>query len=57
MTAWNHGDRVTHNRWGSTGTVHTNSAAQPDEASAEVRWDGTCVADDLDLVANDLNPA
>lgn len=27
--------------------------AAPDEAAAEVRWDGTCVADELGLVADD----
>ncbi|WP_199440749.1 hypothetical protein [Umezawaea beigongshangensis] len=44
-----HGDRVQHTRHDQTGTVHTTPGATP-----EVRWDGTCVADQLDLVRDHL---
>lgn len=48
------GDTVLHREWGTTGTVRVFDNAAPDEAQAEVRWHGTCVADELDLVADQL---
>lgn len=56
MTVWSHGDRVTRDG-GSTGTVHLFPDAGPDEDTGEVQWDGSIVADALDLVADHLKPA
>lgn len=60
MREFHDGQRVTHRSWTNNGqpqqgTVHVFADAAPDEASAEVRWDGTCVADELDLVADDID--
>lgn len=51
------GDRVRHRRWDTTGTVRTVKPDRPtDPLIAEVRWDGSFVADELDLVVADLDP-
>ncbi len=54
MQVFHDGDRVHHTGWDATGTVHVFADAGPDEAQAEVQWDGTCVADELDRVADQL---
>ena len=46
------GDRVTHTRWGTTGTVHVSG-----DDVLDVEWDGGCVTDELAAVAADLRPA
>jgi hypothetical protein len=47
-----HGQRVRHIRHGSTGTVRVWDLSDSERAEgcaeAEVRWDGTAVADELD---------
>lgn len=54
------GDRVMHRKWGNTGTVRTIPYTPDEQREAgcdhatEVRWDGSFVADELDLVASDL---
>ena len=54
------GQVVTHSRWTdpsgnpAKGTVRVNHDAAPGEAQAEVAWHGTCVADELDLVQDDI---
>jgi len=58
-TAWPDGARVWHTRWGCTGTVRHipyEPGEDPDGAEyvAEVRWDGSFVADDLCLVEDEL---
>lgn len=53
------GQRVRHQRWGATGTVRAfdltgEERASGDVAQAEVVWDGSMVADELELVAANL---
>lgn len=48
------GDSVYHRSWHTVGIVHVHVDAQPDEAQAEVQWDGVSAADELDLVADQL---
>lgn len=58
---FNDGQVVTHRTWkdpsGSPakGTVRVNADARPTEAQAEVRWHGTFVADELELVADSID--
>jgi hypothetical protein len=59
------GQPVTHRKWTNpagrprTGTVRVYELSQQDRAEgcaeAEVRWHGTCVADQLDLVINAIH--
>lgn len=45
-----HHDQVRHEKWGTLGTVWILGPAEelePDAVSAEVRWHGTHVADEL----------
>jgi hypothetical protein len=59
-TTFEHGARVRHQVWTdgqgapAVGTVHVFPDAGPNEVSAEVRWDGCFVAEQLDLVAEQL---
>lgn len=54
--AYQHGDRVRDTRNGSTGTIHIEPLSAADAADCgystveEVRWDGLCVHEQLDLV-------
>ncbi|UJW36932.1 hypothetical protein L3Q67_45030 (plasmid) [Saccharothrix sp. AJ9571] len=56
MTDFEQGERVRHTKWGSVGTVHLweSDPKEPDAAAGEVRWDGSSVADELELVAAHL---
>lgn len=56
------GDRVRDTRDGSTGrvrflTLTADERASGDVADAEVQWDGSCVADELELAAPHLERA
>jgi len=60
--AFEHGDRVQDTRSGHTGTVHTFNLSPAERAEgcaeAEVRWDNSCVADELAVAEhNGLRPA
>lgn len=48
------GDEVHHQRWDTTGTVHVFNDFRPDESQAEVQWHGINTADELELVADQL---
>lgn len=52
MTAWSDGDRVTHPGWGCTGTVGRDT-----DQRQVVAWDGSCVTDELDRIADHLQHA
>ncbi|PRY43306.1 hypothetical protein [Umezawaea tangerina] len=54
---WNHRDRVTRTRSGGMGTIRLFPDAEPGEATGEVQWDDSAVADELDHVAHDLTRA
>ena len=55
------GQKVTHRRWTDDdgkplrGTVRLFPDALADEASGEVQWHGIFAADELDLVAGDID--
>jgi hypothetical protein len=55
-----HGARVRHQEWTDdsgaplTGTVRVFPEAAPDEVQAEVRWDDSIVANQLELVEDRL---
>ena len=59
-TTFRHGDRVRHRAWSAesgkdvTGTVYVFPDAEPGTVAAEIRWDGSVVADELALVAPQL---
>lgn len=60
--AFGHGDRVQDTRSGHTGTVQVFDLSPSDRAEgcaqAEVRWDNSCVSDELDVAINNgLRPA
>lgn len=48
------GDRVYHQQWDTYGTVHVFNDNNPRTTDAEVQWDNTDTADELDLVADHL---
>lgn len=52
IRGYHHGERVRDSRDGSTGTVRFLELTDAERASgeyaeAEIRWDGSCVADEL----------